>query len=230
MSNKKLFIHIPKNAGMTIRHSNYLKDKIFEAKPNLHKTGHANAVANQMKKTNDAMGYEHARWRDIREDITKNYKAFAIIRNPWDRVVSRYFFAKKVIEIEKKVSENYADVSSFEAFLEERFKWKDVKYMWHRAVRNWYNAFDHVSDESENLKCDILRFENFNEDVCNYFNLNEMSRARNVTGLNKKTYKDLYNKKTIQIVGDWYKKDIEFWGYDFDFGPTKNFYFNRENK
>lgn len=228
MSSKKLFIHIPKNGGMTIRHSSALKGKIFEAKANTHKKDHAEAVREKMKKTNDAMGYEHARWRDIQEDITKNHKAFAIIRNPWDRVVSRYFFAKKVIEKEKKVPSSYANVSSFEEFLEERFKWDNEEYMWHRAVRSWYPAFDHVSDEDGNIRCDILRFESFNSDVCKYFNLREMTRARNVTGLNKVTYKDLYNKDTIQIVADWYSKDIETWGYDFDTGPIRNFYFSEE--
>ena len=51
-----------------------------------------------------------------------------------------------------------------------------------------------------------------------------MSRARNVTALNTGTYKDLYTPETIQIIADWYKDDIEFWGFDFDGGPTKNFW------
>ena len=57
-----------------------------------------------------------------------------------------------------------------------------------------------------------------------YFKLPSMSRARNVTRLNKGTYKDLYNEKTIQIVADWYKDDIETWGFDFDTGATKNYW------
>ena len=49
-----------------------------------------------------------------------------------------------------------------------------------------------------------------------------MSKARNVTAVNQGTYRDVYNDKTIQTVADWYKKDIEHWGYDFDSGPTRN--------
>ena len=41
--NKKLFIHIPKNAGMTIRRSDVLQNKIVVASPNIFKTSkHAN--------------------------------------------------------------------------------------------------------------------------------------------------------------------------------------------
>ena len=49
-----------------------------------------------------------------------------------------------------------------------------------------------------------------------------MSGARNVTAVNKGTYQDVYTDKTIQIVADWYKADIDMFGYDFDTGAQKN--------
>jgi hypothetical protein len=75
------------------------------------------------------------------------------------------------------------------------------------------------------LRCDILRFENLNKDLEKYFNIPQMSGARNVTGLNEGTYMDLYNDRTIQIVADWYKADIDMWGYDFDTGAKKNYWY-----
>ena len=222
---KKLFIHIPKNAGMTIRKSHMLKDKIIIASASLHKSKeYSNSVLQTMNASGDHHGFEHARWKDLNPKIALLNDAFAVVRNPWDRVVSRYFFAKKVIEVELKESKSYANVSSFEAFLEERHKWGDKEYMWHRAIRGWYPAFDHVTNEAGVVKCDIIRFENLNEDLCRYFGLFQMSEARNVTALNKGTYKDLYTPETIQIVADWYHKDIDTWGYDFDTGPTRNFW------
>jgi len=222
---KKFFIDIPKNAGMTIRKSPVLKNKIIAATENTHKPGHANNVKTIMKLLGDHHGLEHARWKDIDSQYQKDYTFFAVVRNPWDRVVSRYFFAKKVIEVEKKVPASYADVSSFEAFLEERHKWGHQKYMWHRAVRGWYPAFEHVTDEYENVKCDIIRFEYLNDELCKYFNVSEMSRARNVTALNTGSYRDLYTPKNIQLIADWYQKDIQTWGFDFDTSATKNYYY-----
>ena len=221
----KIFVHIPKNAGMTVRHSPQLKSKILINTQDKHiSREYTYGLLEYMDKTGDHHGIEHARWRDLNVNYRETYPAFAIVRNPWDRVVSRFFFAKKVIELELKQDPSYADTSSFEAFLEERHKWGDKPYMWHRAVRGWYPAFDHVSDEKGIVKCDIIRFENLNDDLCKYFNLTEMSRARNVTAMNPGHYTDIYNDKTRQIVADWYKKDLDYWGYDFDTGPTRNFY------
>lgn len=222
---KKVFIHIPKNAGMTVRRSQALAPYIRAATTDIHKSKkYSMAVKEKMDSTNDHHGFEHARWRDLNRSVVTANGSFAVIRNPWDRVVSRYFFAKKVIEEQGKVSKDYADVSSFEAFLEERHKWGKEKYMWHRAVRGWYPAFDHVSDEEGNIRCDIIRFENLNEDLCSYFKIPKMTEARNVTNMNPGSYKDVYNNKTIQIVADWYKIDIDTWGYDFDTGPTLNYW------
>jgi len=199
---------------------------VQEANRTFHSSSdYTNRVMHKMAETNDHPGLEHARWKDIDPITWMKFRPFAIVRNPWDRVVSRYFFAKKVIEVEKKVSPSYADVRSFEAFLEERHRWGNVPYMWHRAVRGWYPAFDHVYSPATNAiapNIDILRFESYDEDTRRYFGLDASLQPRNVTALNKKKYTDIYTPATIQIVADWYSKDIETWGYDFDSGPTKN--------
>ena len=222
---KKLFIHIPKNGGMTIRKNPDIRRQVELASPNNHinKT-YTRGLEEKMQLTNDHQGYEHARWRDWNQDLRENHRAVAIVRNPWDRVVSRYFFLYKVMHIEKTQPLDYGDASSFEAFLEERHKWGGVEYMWHRAIRNWYPAYDHVCDENDKVRCEILRFENYNEDVKLYFNILSNPEPRNVTAVNKGSYKDIYTKETIQIVADWYKKDIDYWGFDFDTGATRNYW------
>ena len=121
---KKVFIHIPKNAGMTVRSSAILRDRIVQANELLHKSKeYTAAVLETMNKNNDHHGFPYSRWRDLKPEVMQWNESFAIVRNPWDRVVSRYFFAKKVIEVEKNSAADYADISSFEAFLEERHKW-----------------------------------------------------------------------------------------------------------
>ena len=222
---KKIFVHIPKNAGMTIRRSPQLADKIIWAGPQVHKSeAYSVAVKKHMDSIGDHHGFEHARWRDLNRSLASAHGTFAVVRNPWDRVVSRYFFAKKVIEVEKKEPVGKHKVDSFEHFLEERHQWGGMDYMWHRAIRGWYPQKDYVTDGQGNLKCDILRLDTLNEDLKMYFKIPEMSRNRNVTALNPGSYQDIYTKETIQIVADWYKDDIDFWGFDFDTGPRKNYW------
>lgn len=229
----KHFIHIPKNGGMTIRRNPLLRSKVILSTPEYHKSReYTKGLVSKMNSTGDHFGYEHARWRDLSDSHIKYMQAFGFVRNPWDRVVSRYWFAKKVIEVEKESDHygetDYADISSFEAFLEERHKWGGQEYMWHRTIRNWYPAFDHVSDESGRVRCDILRFENYNEDIRAYLNVQFDPEPRNVTGLYNAPYQQMYTKKTIQIIADWYQKDIDYWGFDFDTGATKNYWNERD--
>ena len=219
----RLFIHIPKNAGTTVRLSPALMGKVIEANPKNHiSKKYTQELTDTMRKQGDHHGYNHARWRDIKPSVRTGHQCFAVARNPWDRVVSRYFFAKKVIEVEKKEPVGKYKIDSFEHFLEERHEWGGKPYQWHRAIRGWYPASDYVTDEDGKLRCDMLRFENLDADLCRYFNIPKMDRHRNVTGLNKGTYMDLYTPETIQIVADWYKDDIDMWGYDFDTGAKRN--------
>lgn len=221
----KVFVHIPKCAGMTIRKSDALRGKIIVGTPDNHiSEDYTRGLHQTMKRIGDHHGNEHARWRDYKPSVTRAYEAFAVARNPWDRVVSRYFFAKKVIEVEKKEPVGKHKIDSFEHFLEERFEWGEKEYMWHRAIRGWFPAVQHVCDKNGKLRCDMMRFEKLNQDLCAYFKIPNMTRARNVTALNEGTYMDIYTPETIQIVADWYKDDIDMWGYDFDTGAQKNYW------
>tara|TARA_B100001057_G_scaffold414092_1_gene430995 strand:+ start:1055 stop:1747 length:693 start_codon:yes stop_codon:yes gene_type:complete len=226
---QKFFIHIPKNGGMTIRQSNIARPKVTLATPDTHKNqNYTISVRNKMQQLGEHDGFEHARWKDINKELQDKMIFFAIVRNPWDRVVSRYFFAKKVIYHEEGSNQfgktDYADTSSFEAFLDERHKWGESEYMWHRAVRGWYPAKDYVTCDKGIMRCDILRLEHLDEEICKYLNLPFMTGPRNVTAINNKSYQDIYTPETIQVVADWYKKDIDQWDFDFDTPARKNYW------
>ncbi len=213
------FIHIPKNGGMSIRKAPELKQRITTSTKNNHiSPEYTNNLLKTMNKYNEHHGYEHARWRDLKESL-KNGKSFAIVRNPWSKVVSRYTF----MQLAFKLGSKYVEKSlSFEEFLEERHTWGGKEYFWHRAIKGWYPQLEHVVDDDMNLRCDILRFEYFNEDVMKYFNLKTPLNPRNVSNIIKRDYKGFFTPITQEIVADWYKKDIEFFGFTFEGTATQH--------
>lgn len=226
MFEPKMFIHIPKCAGTTIRLSEVLRSKVKDATPDTHKNKeYTKLLEETMAKNGEHHGHEHARWRDLNWKY-QSLDCFAVARNPWDRVVSRYLFARKTKFVEKKPDAQNVNCDTFEDFLNERHVYGDKEFYWHRAVKGWYPSTDHVCDEEGNLRCDMLRFENLDQDLCSYFKVPKMSRARNVTRMHEGTYKDFYNAETIQVVADWYKSDIDMWGYDFDTGAQRNYWSN----
>lgn len=227
MNSKKLFIHIPKNAGLTVRRG--LKDYIIVCNKNtLISKYYEKNLTKTMRRANEHPGYEHARWRDINSKLTDYYKAFAFVRNPWMKVGSRYMYGLRSI-FKGRAPKGYVP-SSFEEFLDERFIYGNKEFYWHRPTRGWYQQFDYVTNIKEKLVCDILRFEHFEKDIRAYLNLPNNMKIRPSNNHHRRThdlkwdinYKNLYTDKTIQIVADWYNKDIETFGFTFDSSATKN--------
>jgi len=217
------FIHIPKNGGMAIRRSDVLKPLITISHKQFHiSKEYSDNVLATMQKYKQHHGYQHARWRDLNESV-RNGRSFAIVRNPWAKVVSRYTFAMTTNSRE----EGY----TFEQFIEERHEWANVPYFWHRAIKGWYQQKDHVVDENGKLRADIMRTEHLNDDINEYFgkvihlplrNVSNGNKTKENTIINRRDYRDFYTPETYDIITDWYADDIEFFGFTFDGPATKN--------
>jgi len=208
---KPLFVHIPKTGGMTIRRG--IPGRIITATHGNHiSMAYTNALTETMAKAGEHHGYEHARIRDWSKNLRREHPAVAIVRNPWDRVVSRYLFAK----INKHPSAN----KTFSEFLLERFKYGGRKYYWHRAIRGWYPQKDYVTDTAGRLVVDCLRFGS--TDYMAYFKLDKPLPIRNVSNIDRSDYRLFYGHAEQQLVAEWYCDDIDFFGFTFDGYATRN--------
>lgn len=222
---KHLFIHIPKNGGMSIRHDPQLQDRIVLAnRRRLKGKGYADGLKKHMQQMGGQPGYEHARYRDVDISVRKATIAFAIVRNPWSRTVSRFKFALQTRASGGSDAPKY-DRSGFEVFLEERHRWGGEDYFWHRAVRGWYPQVDYLVDEENRISIDVLRQEHLTEEMGRYLSLESELEQRNVSKVTGSDYRDLYTDKTIQIIADWYAADIERFGFDFDSAAVRNTHF-----
>lgn len=218
---KHLFIHIPKNGGMAIRHAKALEGTLVLAnRRRLKSKSYADAVKDQMQRSGGQPSYEHARFRDVDLSVRRATRPFAIVRNPWSRTLSRFKFAVQTR------GAGGAEIAftrvAFEAFLDERHEWGGVDYFWHRAIRGWFPQKDYLVDENGHLSPDILRQEYLGKELKQYLRLESDLERRNVSKASADNDMALYTDNMIQIVADWYADDIELFGFDFDTPASRN--------
>jgi len=125
----------------------------------------------------------------------KNYFKFTFIRNPWDKVVSQYFFQKKVKNL--KVS--------FEQFV------------YKPTGRVFQNQLDWITLNGEMAVDFVGRFENLQTDfdiVCNKIGHDRLWLPH-IHKSNRRHYSQYYNKETRDYIGRLYSQDVEYFGYKF---------------
>lgn len=223
-----LFVHIPKNAGVALARNPELRWKMVRANRHfLRDRAYVDGLLRAMGAAGEHHGIAHARLRDIKPRIVQRLQPVATIRNPWSRTVSRYLFAHHTANQGAPFAS--AKKMSFDAFLETRHEDGERPYFWHRAVRGWYPQLDYVVDANGQIVADVLRQEHLGDEAKSYFKLSQAPRRRNVTKSEKSDWRELYTQKTISIVADWYQRDIETFGFDFDTPATKNVWASKEH-
>lgn len=112
----------------------------------------------------------------------------SVVRNPWARTVSRYFYLSKM---------NNVDIS-FDEFVSTKYvhdMYKaDPDYTKWGSVA-WTQQIEWLNEDTT-----VHKFEQYN------FKLHE-NKSHN------KNYKEMYNKTTYDMVGDYYAQDIERFNY-----------------
>lgn len=200
---KIIFIHIPKSAGQSI-------EAFF---------GRKWTPSAETRGKNPDMWPErfprHTPWiRYERIYKTHTYRAFAIIRNPWSRMVSSYIYEQKMagrgIGIEKPNRRLLAAGGSFEDYV--RHADRDSFFI--RPQVSWLR-----NAEGQIAEIDLLRFENLAVEfkrLAQKYNLKEeilphVNRAKT----NYRHYSEYYTKETRSLVYDLYAEDIEAFDYSF---------------
>lgn len=138
----------------------------------------------------------------------KKYFKFAFVRNPWDRVVSCY--CNKVLT-QGQYSFRECFGKGFDYF---------VDYI---SRQNLETADAHIRLQTALIPLDkvdfVGRLENFNEDllyVMSMLGLNHVAIPhKNKT--HHTHYSTYYTKKTRRIIAEKYRKDIEAFGYQFEY-------------
>jgi len=190
-----VFIQIPKTAGTSIRNT-------------LHFYPTLRGYNNRFD--------QHQTVRDVirlagQEKWEKAF-TFSFVRNPWSRVVSMHRFSGKQGYIDESMAGN------FEAYVDmicDFTKKEDPQKM---LKKHFYPQVDWLKDNEGNINVDFIgRFENLHEDF------DRLCKALGEKGQLKKLnvswppmdYRQCYTDALAEKVGEYYKEDIDYFGYSF---------------
>jgi chondroitin 4-sulfotransferase 11 len=192
---KCVFIHIPKTGGVAIHNS------LFNSFGGAHYT-----IDN----------YQQI----IGKQLFNEYFKFSFVRNPWDRLLSAYFFLKKGGMCQQDAQFYLKQLNAFDNF--------------NCFVENWVNSTnidtfvhfkkqgDFILNKQNKMDLNFLGYyENINHDfeiVKQHLGMNSKNvnlKWLNASSLSRKNYREYYNETTKKIVATVYEKDIDMFKYVF---------------
>jgi len=200
-----IFVHIPKCAGTSLRES-------FQ----IPLGGHGTLVDYQL--------------RLPPEDFESSFK-FTFVRNPWDRLVSAFFFLKNqnMKSNRKWAKKNLAAWNDFDSFVRQ---WVTVENVW--SYSHFRPQFYFVSTETRRPAVDFIGFyENLPGDfafLCKKLKVQASLREENRNSLRAENYRNYYTDETRDIVAGVYAEDIRLFGYSFDNSSLPNQIAAREGR
>ena len=151
-------------------------------------------------------GGKHASAMRLRKRFPEkfeDYFKFTFVRNPWDKLLSQYFF-----RVKDKVRLRALGRSevSFKEFVKKPF-----------PGPHW-GQLDILSDKNGTILVDFIgRFENLQDDfnvVCDMLE-KPPKKLPHVFGTQHKPYWEYYDEESRMFIAKKYKKDIEYFGYKF---------------
>ncbi|MFV3384137.1 sulfotransferase family 2 domain-containing protein [Pseudomonas sp. NY15364] len=189
---KVIFIHIPKAAGKTISYS-------LLGAPN--GTGHQKL-------------YVYERYK---EKYRKYFK-FTFIRNPWDRIVSAFFYMKGFDpqSNDRDFFDRYiGQETSFEEFI-NRLSNPNYK----KLILSWEHFTPqtaYMKNRSGNIDLDFIgRVENINDDFAELSSILRIDAKITTRNAGVRTaYRDYYSGKMKEIVSSIYPEDIGKLNYKY---------------
>jgi len=155
---------------------------------------------------------KHRRAYDYKKELPAdiwNYYKFAIVRNPWDRLVSEYFWRKQIYT-SRKVKLEFTD------FVKKLQSKTDTNIFFYNHIRPQKSYL--VDDNTDKLLVDdVFRFEEMDSIVKN---LNTQLGCDLILEHRNKTkhqpYHLYYTTETRELVHDIYQDDIEMFGFKFE--------------
>jgi len=163
------------------------------------------------KKTNKKLPYRHCNHiqsniiKDKFPDIFDNYFKFCVVRNPYDRIVSRYYWGILTNEISKDISfENYLENQSINKINHMNDDWYYRCTLDNKPICDFYIRFDNLLPDIQKVfdKLSII-------DPIIDIDVNHNSLKKS------KDYHSMFNDYTKNIVKKHCQKEIDYFNWKF---------------
>lgn len=201
MTKPVFIVHIPKNGGTSLR-------QMLIAK-------HVDRLP--------AHGHHHTALEFQEQygvEFDRRYK-ISFVRNPWDRLVSIYYYYKHNWKQENHKRLSDILPNSFEEYVMENCIDDSNNPLGPAFYGHKKNQKYWICNQNGNLMIDFVgRFENYNQDIKLLFNNLDIHGNVYIPHTRKSAKRDMnyrnhYNNKTKNIVGDYLIDDITYFNYDF---------------
>jgi len=219
-----LFVHIPKTAGQSIEQ--FFMDRLDLDWDRDRESLLLQSNDDPARGTEKLAHLSASEYVDCghvsRQDFTRFFK-FSFVRNPWSRILSEYRYR------------NYFHHRSFRDFVLNKLPSPG----WDDKYRHVMPQYDMLHDRQGNLLVDFVgRFESLQQDfdqVCQRLDISRSElphrnrsdkksrdlkrQVRNLLYMNGENQlrrmQDFYDDETRKAVAEYYRKDIEAFGYNF---------------
>lgn len=210
---KFIFIAIPKTGTTSIEES--LKSRIELKIDNYNIFKHD--ICPEEKR--DHKIRKHSTAKEIKEvlgeKIYNSYFKFCFVRNPWDRLVSIYYEAKKPTNCSSNFQNGKEDPWYIHQIKAKELSFKDYLFYF---KDEWENYISMISDDNWSFLVNFIgKIENINDDfrkICNIIGLRKMELPiLNKSG--KNNYASYYDNEAKELVRSIHRKDICLFDYKF---------------
>ena len=216
---KFIFIHIQKTGGVSI----------------------SNLLRRYSPTTTPGRGLRHISARRALKQVENpdDYFKFAFVRNPWDRLVSWYTM---IDEARKGVADGTAEPMT-RRLIKKNNLFKYVlrcgptfdEFVINCTEKQWmgngyysftFNQLRYLTDKNGEVLVNYIgRFENLAQDISHVFDKLGLEASQlELPHENRSAhshYSEMYTPETREIVRKRFRRDIEFFGYEFETAPRQ---------
>lgn len=189
-----IFLHVPRTGG----------NSILNSFSNIRSWGHRTPLYIKNEIINP-------------KDFNNSFK-FTITRNPYDRLVSSYFYIMQThknhryYRTNKLYLEKLSKIKNFEEFC------KKINYLNKKKILYLYPQHGYICDTKTNIVANkVFKFEEIDStfrELRKIFGKNTNKTIPKKNSSNHRSWKEYYTQETREIVYNFYKKDFELFGYD----------------